>query len=326
MSVVASSIQIWISSCGRNKQTARDEDGGCGVVSPVFDFVLFCTFLRGFDHRWSKAWTWKYQWGVGVFFLLVGFFCSSSIFFFPSGRLSDKEPSFVCASVLLIPLIWNTVITSPHLLLLPYALKERIHRSCSLCQCCLWWGLEQGGAMGRHSWKIWVIIGEAKGSESVQALAFFPKPKSTLPEKEANLSSSFPAQSVYTPSELHKFWSLVQSVLLGWGMRSISPLKIPALGIEDREHALWTTIVVRVIVWHLNRHCPLWAEVRTKTFRTRTWTCSPPENAWVARDKVCGVPVSSLFWTLVCCWRSVCLKMMYQKVSVCLGWILHFPS
>lgn len=105
--VVASSIQICVSSCGRNKQTAGDRDGGSGV-----DFVLFCTFLRGVPKPW------KYQRGVwGGFFWLV-FLGSSCLSFFSPGRLSDKEPSFVvCASVLLIPLIWNTVITSSHLLL-----------------------------------------------------------------------------------------------------------------------------------------------------------------------------------------------------------------
>lgn len=56
-------------------------------------------------------------------FLLVGFFVLVPFIF--SGRLSDKEPSFVvCASVLLIPLICNIVITSPRLLVLPSPCSE----------------------------------------------------------------------------------------------------------------------------------------------------------------------------------------------------------
>lgn len=58
--------------------------------------------------------------------------------------------------------------------------------------------------MGRHSRKIRVTIEEAKRSESLQALAFFPKLQGILPEREANLSFSFPVQPVQTPSELHK--------------------------------------------------------------------------------------------------------------------------
>lgn len=77
--VVALSIDIRISSWGRNKQPTREEDGGSGAFVSAFDFVLFCTFLRGFDHGCSKAW--QYQRGVGIFSFGCFFFCSSSIFF-----------------------------------------------------------------------------------------------------------------------------------------------------------------------------------------------------------------------------------------------------
>ena len=79
--------------------------------------------------------------------------------------------------------------------------------------------------MGRHSWKIRVIIGEVRRCESLQALAFHPKPKSTRPEEEANLSSSLAAQSVRTARELPRPRSLVRRALRGWGMRSVSLLK-----------------------------------------------------------------------------------------------------